>query len=414
MHGKMGFLALLAALSGGCKKGGNNNSQDDTGTPVVEGCAVSPSPQLTRLTHVQYDNSVRDLLGFDIEPSSSFIPDAGFSGFDNNAEGLTVTSRLVRDYQRAAEEIAEEAYLTGIDELVTCDEEGEGELCARKFIGDFVSRAYRRPLTDDEWDRYVALYDAADGLYDTGSAFEQGIRLIIEATLQSPHFQYRVELSESGSGTTHALDGYEIAAKLATLLWNSIPDPELLEAAEDGDLATAAGIEEQARRMLADPRAEQPVADFHQQWLHMDEYEDLSRDEDLYPDFDPDLAPVMEAETQELIRHVIFEWNGDYEMMLTEPVSFVNDDLAALYDIEGDFGDELELVDLDPDERAGILTNLGFLAAHAYTDKTRPFTAGCSSSGRSSAWTCPTRRRTSTRPSPTTSRSSPPATRSRR
>src|SRR5690606_19247603 len=117
-----------------------------------------------------------------------------------------------------------------------------------------------------------------------------------------------------------------------------------------------------------------PVSDFHFQWLKLSRYADLQRDSDSFPLFSPSLP--MQEEALRFIEHIGFEEEKGFASLLTAPQTFVNRDLAALYGLRGNFGDELQLVELDPNERGGLLTQIGFLAANAYAFETSPIHRG--------------------------------------
>ncbi|XXY54255.1 DUF1592 domain-containing protein [Sorangium sp. So ce269] len=379
-------LSSAAACSGTDGDQGGSSSGDGPGpgpgtdvqcAPGVT--APGPMPRLTRLTHAQYDNTIRDLLGKDMKAAAAFLADPAFEGFTNNARALTVSDRLARDYRRAAEAIAADAVVDQavLGKILPCAPEGDGAACARQLIKELGKRVYRRPLSAEQEEAYVAAYARGDGLFESGTPFEQGIRHVIEVMLQSPHFLYRVELSEELDGEqVIPLDGYEVATRLSYLLWNSLPDDALLAAAEGGALGTPEGIEAEARRMLADGKAVSALDDFHRQWLHMSGYADLSKDPALYEGFDASVSSAMLAETQEFIRHVILEMEGDYRTLMTAPVGFVNDKLAPIYGVEGSFTSELVETPLDPSVRAGLLTQAGFLSSHAFFNKTSPIHRG--------------------------------------
>nr|WP_276600774.1 MULTISPECIES: DUF1592 domain-containing protein [unclassified Nannocystis] len=337
-------------------------------------------PRLVRLTHSQYDLTVADLLKLNLDPrpSAEFLADPAVAGFDNNAQQMVVKDRLGRDYRRAAERLAGEATKPdALAVLLPCQPEGDGSQCAAQFVAEFGRRAFRRPLTPTEQTTYSGLFSQGAGLYPEGTPFEQGIRFIVEAMLQSGHFLYRVELSDSvDSGKVIPLAGYELASRLSYLLWGSMPDDTLLAAAEAGELDTAEGVEAQARRLLDSPKAEAPVADFHRQWLELDKVDNLQKNTDLYPEFNKALAHAMREETQRFVRHVVFELEGDYAALLTAPVTFVNAELAALYGLQGQFGAEFTEAALDPQKRAGILTQPSFLATHAYQSMSSPIFRG--------------------------------------
>ena len=359
-------------------------TESDTGDEGgVVSCEDGPvpgqSPRLVRLSHRQYDNTVRDLLQLaaDAEPSSEFLADPPVAGFDNNAAALVVKDRLGRDYRRAAETLA--GQVTAPDKLATllpCQPEGDGSACASQFIAQFGRRAFRRALTASEQANFAGFYAQGAGLYEAGSSFEQGLRFVIEAMLQSPHFLYRIELSDTvESGVKIALSGHEVATRLSYMLWNSGPDDALLTAAESGELATPEGIEAQARRLLADPRSEDPVSDFHAQWLDLRKLGNLQKSPDVFPNYKPGMAGAMAEETQRFIRQVIFELDGDYAALMTAPFTYVNADLASIYGLEG-IGPEFTEVQLDPLRRGGLLTQPSMLATHAFPHLSSPIHRG--------------------------------------
>ena len=208
---------LCSALLGGLLLSTGCEGEIGPGTtpgPDVEAlCATGdlpgPQPRLVRLTHAQYDNSVRALLSLpDVSPSAEFLDDAAFAGFTNNAAALLVQPRLARDYQRAA-----------MAAIVPCDVASGDEACASEFVESFGRRAFRRPLTSAETTAFEAMYQRGNGKFSSGSPFEQGIRHLVEGFLQSPQFLYRVELSEKlDSDQLIPLDAYEVATRLSYLI----------------------------------------------------------------------------------------------------------------------------------------------------------------------------------------------------
>lgn len=391
-HSSKLVLALLS-LTGACYRGvdtqgsgdadgGGGSDAGDTGAedPYCAAEAMpGPMTQFVRLTHGQYDNTVRDLLGVQDHPSDAFLADTAVKGFTNNADQLVVNDRLARDYRRAAEAIASDliADAPRLAGVVGCDAGDESMACVEAFIDRFGRRAFRRPISADEHEAFVSIYGKGAGLYEGGSDFQQGIALVIETMLQAPSFLYRVELSTPGADeAVVALDGWEIAARLSYMMWNSTPDDALLDAAEAGELDDAAGIEEHARRLLADARAADPVQDFHSQWLRMDRYSNISKDPDLFPDFDADTPASMAAETREFFRALILEQDATFADLMTSRSTFVDDRLARIYGLEGSFGDTLTPVEVDPATRAGFLTHPGFLAANAYFGESSPIHRG--------------------------------------
>jgi hypothetical protein len=331
------------------------------------------------LSHRQWESTIRDLLRLDETTGKSglFIGDPISGGYDNNVEKLVVSATLWTDYQRAAEEIAE--LVVADDELVALlvPADGDSDARARGFIESFGPRAYRRPLSAAEVDRHMLLFHEGAALGGEDPLLE-GIRVVLQTFLQSPYFLYRVELSDAVDEDGRIkLSGHEVAAKLSYMLWDTMPDDELFTAAANGELDTIDGVEKQAARMLDDPRAHDMVAAFHYQTLKVDSYGKISKNADKFPEFNEALRDMMVAETMMFVDDVVFDHPvGDLATLLAAPYSFVNDQLAALYGVGGEFTEELVRTDLDPSQRAGVLTQLGFLAANASSTENDPIHRG--------------------------------------
>jgi hypothetical protein len=222
-------------------------------------------------------------------------------------------------------------------------------------------------------------------LYNAGRAdaapFAAGIRLVVEGMLQSPSFIYRWELGNGAparDGKVLRLGSYEIASRLSYFLWGSMPDEGLFQAAAGNKLATEADIEREARRMLADPRAKETVLTFFNELLHLDEVVDRPKDDKAYPEWKEDLKAAMAAETKAFLEHVVFE--GDRKQatlatLLGASFSFVNAPLAKLYGASA-AGMTLARADLDPEQRAGLLTQAAFLTVTGATDGSNPIVRG--------------------------------------
>jgi hypothetical protein len=340
----------------------------------------APAARAPRLTHLQWQNSVRDL--FALEDASGFASDfradpvqGGFV-FDNDGATLSVDGALWGSYQRAASDIS--AFVLGDDTRLAAllppgiEEDEDG---ARAFITSFGARAHRRPLSESEVEEYLTLYRAAAGTYGELSAFRSGIRLLIEAFLQSPHFIYRLETSREQVGNVIQLDDYEIASRLSYMIWNSMPDQTLFDAAASGELSRASEAAAQAARMLADPRAEDVVASFHEQLLDYDRYRQISPAPIVFPDAPPNLADLAWRESDLFVRS-LFQDEGGFTDLMTSSRTFVNSELAGLYGISGPAGGEFGPVTLPESERRGYLTQIGFLASHATSRNPDPIHRG--------------------------------------
>lgn len=361
--------------SGGSDGGGSEDTGEGAGEPDGA-CEHDPlgtlgPSSMQRLTKLELDNVVRDLLGDDSRPASVLPDDDRVGPFTSNTI-IDVPEHTVALYSEIAAGLAARA-VEDLDGLVGCDP-ADGEPCARSFIAAFGRRAYRRPLTGEEIDRLAEVHAVG-----AESGFANGIRLVLEAMLQSPHFLYRVEqgLPTEVDGVV-SLQGYELASRLSFFLWRSMPDDALLDAAEAGELDTPEGLRAQADRLLHDPRATEAIVAFHREWLELDGPEGIevtSKDPALFPQYTPTLQAAMLAEQRAFVTDV-FATDGSLHTLLTAHHTFANEELAALYGVEGVEGDALVRVELEPGERMGLLTQAGVLATQAGYGQTSPTRRG--------------------------------------
>ena len=346
------------------------------GGPGGQACTTGEAffSPLRRLTRQEYNQTVRDLLGDDTAPADRFPPDEVSGGFANNAAVLGVTPLLAEKYQEAAEGLAARA-VRNVDALAGCDPGRIGEeACARQFIEGFGQRAYRRPLTAVERDRLLALHSTGR----TGGSFAEGVEVTLRAILQSPSFIYRLEngrRARSGDRLV-GLTGYEVATRLSYLLWGTMPDARLFEAAARDALTTPAQVSAMARQMLNDPRSRAAVVEFHRQWLGLSALDHLGKDGRLYPEFTPALAAEMRAETAAFVEDVVWRGEGTLAALLTSPRGFVSARLAQLYGVPAPAGEGPRPVTLPAAERAGLFTQAALLAVHALPDQSSPVHRG--------------------------------------
>lgn len=365
--------------------GGKPGRPGDPGEPGSAGPELpAPSSRAARLTAEQWENAVKDLLqldertGFSSELPQDALP-ASFL-FDNPTDSLGVDPTQWAGFQRAASRVAE---------LVTSDparlerilppDDGDDAARARALIEDLGGRAHRRPLSEEQIAAYTTVFEAGRAGFTGIDPFTGGVRLLLEALLQSPFFLYRVELSDqvvSGpDGDTIALDDFEIAARLSFALWGSIPDTQLFEAAVNGELDRN-GVEAHTRRMLEDPRAVATLLHFHAQLLQAKKLAGVAPSPQLFPDAPADLGELARREN-ELFLEDAFTRGGNFAEILTSTKTFVNADLARIYGLQGDFPqDELVPVELDPALRKGIFTHVAFLAQNATSRDPDPIHRG--------------------------------------
>jgi hypothetical protein len=329
--------------------------------------------RIRRLNRFEYDATVRDLLGDHTRPAQAFPPEEEANGFDNDAALLTVSDLGAEKYLLAAETLASAA-VADLPSLLPCDPAPDEAACARAFIERFGRRAYRRPLDGEEIAILEDVYAQARAEWD----FAAGIKLVIETMLQSPQFLYRVEIGEprAPGEIWQRLTPWETASRLSYLLWGSMPDDGLFRAAEDGKLATRAEVETQARRLLADPRALEQIAHFHERWLGLYLLGDLDKDPATFPEYSPGLRPSMLEEMRRFVAAVFTEGGGTLTTLFTGSFTFVDAALAAYYGVPAPAGDDFARVELPAAHAAGILTLGGLMAMNAGPNQTSPVLRG--------------------------------------
>lgn len=322
------------------------------------------SGHLRRLTHSQYNNTVRDLLGDQTRPADFFPPEDFLHGFKNQARTQEISPLLAEAYNTAAERLARNAFPGGEDRagLVPCRPQSPADgACATAFVRTFGQRVFRRPLAEPETNRYTRLLLAQA---TRSGQFLRGAQFTVEAMLQSPKFLFRVE-----SGP------YKAASDLSYFLWDTMPDQELFRAAAAGELNSDDGIRRQSLRLLADPKARQALDEFTSQWLRFDQVLNAVKDRNLYPQFNLQLATAMTEESRRLVADLVW---GDKNFMdfFRASYAFINSDLAVLYGLPAP-ASEFGRVEFPPDsERAGVLGQAAFLAMTSKPGETSPTVRG--------------------------------------
>lgn len=350
---------------------------DPTLPPGAKRELPSPSPRVSRLSHAEYENTVRDLLGeaAALGVTSTFVGDATSTTFDNNGGDLSVASDQWNDYQRGAELVAQRATASTAALARVAGGSLPGEVPS--LIRAVGRRVYRRSLTEAEVASYRPLYDAGRTLYPTMTEPAlAGMRVVLEAMLQSPHFLYRLEFSTAQASGVIPLTREELATRLSYALWQSMPDDALLAAVEDGSLSTTEGYTAQVERMLADPRARQAVGRFHGQLLKTDRYDDISRSTSLFPEFSTALRASMKEEPRRFIEAIVFDERQSLGHLFTSPTSYVDANLARVYGLQGTFDSSFQKVTFTDGRRAGLLTQVGFLTVNATSTESDPIHRG--------------------------------------
>lgn len=232
-----------------------------------------------------------------------------------------------------------------------------------KFCADFVATAFRRPIDDELKKLYVT------ERLKRAPKLEEAVKRVLLLALKSPRFLYL----DTDQNTT---DAYEVATRLSYGLWDSVPDSELLKAAEKGELQTPQQVRAQAQRMLKDPRARAKMSYFLAQWLDLDHVEEVSKDPKAFPEFTPEIASDLRASLNIFLEEVIWSEDSDYRRLLLADYLYVNDRLAKFYGYEAPAAKDFVRIQLDPNQRAGVVSHPFLLAAFSYAKASSPIHRG--------------------------------------
>ncbi|HVT91031.1 MAG TPA: DUF1592 domain-containing protein [Tepidisphaeraceae bacterium] len=243
---------------------------------------------------------------------------------------------------------------------------------ARAILSDFARHAYRRPVQKQEIDRLMNLVDLAGR---QGEGFEGSIKLAMKAVLVSPYFLFRGEDQPNPNDpkSIHPIDEISLASRLSYFLWSSMPDDELLNLAERGELRK--NLPAQVKRMLESPKSKALVDNFANQWLQTRSLETMQPDKELFPDYDAGLRAAMQKETEMFFESIMREDRSVIDF-LTADYTFINERLAKLYGIQNIKGEEFRRVSLSETPRRGVITQASVLTLTSNPTRTSPVKRG--------------------------------------
>ncbi len=322
---------------------------------------------LRRLSRVELDATVRELLADDQGRARRLLPADSTDPFDNDYRLQTASGALVEAAEALAVELSDVALLDPQQRarLLPCQPMGPSDAgCLRVFIETFGRRAFRRPLLQEEVDHFMALQPYAAEAAD----FDFGVKLVIRAMLQHPAFLYRVELGEpvSGQPGIFKLTRSELATRLSYFLVGTTPADWLLDEAAAGGLDTKEGVALVAKRLLAEPLAREQIERFHALWLG---YHRLPHPLPL--------TQAMQQESDALVDRVVFTEGTDYFTLFTSSDSFVNATLATQYGITNfSGGTGFQWTPYGDTPRKGLLSHGSVLSQGAKFADTSPTQRG--------------------------------------
>ncbi|HVW00237.1 MAG TPA: DUF1592 domain-containing protein [Planctomycetaceae bacterium] len=243
----------------------------------------------------------------------------------------------------------------------TKDDAGDRNDKIKAFCRTFASRAFRRPLNDDE-------ARVLDHQFEVTTDMDLAVKRVVLLTLKSPRFLYREYSSK--------VDPFHIAERLSFGLWDSIPDQELWNGAKDGWLAKPEAIAQQADRMLRDPRAKLKLQSFLLSWVKADGAHELEKDSQKFADFDPSVVADLRTSLELTLDEVAWSEGSDYRKFLLSDELYLNGRLAKFYGFELPADADFTKVKFEPEKRAGILTHPYLMATFAHTAETSPIHRG--------------------------------------
>ncbi len=328
---------------------------------------------IRRLTKVDYRNTIRDLLGVEID-TSDFPSDDIAHGFDNLADVISLPPVLMDRYADAAEVISKKWFDQKIGKNLQLwpTKAKPGHQFAKELLLPIMQRAFRRPLVDTQKENLLAFYRSCES---KGFGYRGSMEASLQYILLSPRFLYRIE-EDGPIGQDRAIDDFELASRLSYFLWSTMPDEQLWNLAQKGQLQKEDQLNKQIHRMLSDPKVRDGlVENFAGQWLQTRRLELIGPDKKTFPNFDPALQRSMKKETHLVFEKIIRE-NLPITELLKADWTFLNGRLARHYGIKGVEGETFRQVSLIGLPRRGILTHSSILALTSNPTRTSPVKRG--------------------------------------
>ncbi len=388
-----------SAGSGGPGSAGNPGTggiipNPPTGTAGTTASGTAGTGQVTpldsgrisvhRLNNLEYDNTVRDLLGVDGMAQKTFQSNEQ-GEFDNDADAFTINDARYEQYFNTAFTIGDTVFAdtspTGLRQtyvygLVSppCTPSATDATCSTKIITAFAQKAWRRPLTTAEVTDLVNL--AKNAISMQQATADDSIKLVVQTLLASPQFLYRIEFDDQpNSPTAHPLSSYELATRLSYLIFSSMPDKRLFDLAASNQIGTNAVIQGEVDRMLADPKGANFTNSFAGQWLGARDMQAHQVEPTAFPTFDQSLRDALVGE--ELMYFNEFLTGPlPFTQFFTTPENFVNARLAQHYGFPGVTGTALTKVMNGSSTRVGFMGLGSFLTFTSYSYRTAPTLRG--------------------------------------
>ncbi len=374
-----GVLAALVLAGCSAKTETSAGAKPQAAVTAPEPPIANAPLRVRVLTQDQYFNSLAYVFGPDARLDARFPPfrrTDGLLALGAGAAGVTASG--VEKFQHTAQLLAAQVVdVRHRDFLVPCKPKSttaSDEACATQFIKATGRLLYRAPMTPEKLAATVgAANDAADKVHD----FYRGLAFALEGMLLDPNFIFAAEKSEPDPANPgrQRLDPHSAATRLSLFLWNQLPDDTLLKAADRGDLNTKAGRMKVVDGMLANPRVEEGTRAFFGDMLGFDDFDSLSKDPMAYASFTGATAIDAREQTLRVIVDQLIKKDGDYRDLFTTRTTFLSPSLAAVYRLQTAPG-WVEVNFPEGSQRAGLLSQVSFLALHAHPARSSPTRRG--------------------------------------
>ena len=287
----------------------------------------------------------------------------------SNAPGGEVPLQVLIDYIEISAPFYEQwPPKTHTDIFIESGNKVDEQIYGREVLNRFLRRVWRRPVTSQEVDQFMALF----ATYRPGfSTFEDAMLEVLATALATPEFLYLTQrVSTEQTQSPARFSELELASRLAVFLWSSIPDDELLKVAEQGKLRDPVILADQVQRMLADPRSKRFSQNFVEQWLGMDRLNSVTHITDN------SLRDAMQHEPVAFFDNVL-RHNGSIMDFIHSDYAMVNERLSAHYQIPGVYGPHFRKVSINPEtNRGGLLTGAAILAMNSDGKDSHPLKRG--------------------------------------
>ena len=341
---------------------------------IVPAPSTTPASPVRRLTAEELNRTLRDLFPLTVLPAVEFTEDRGNDFAQDTSR--QVVSDLFVEQLRANINVVVTAVVADRAALLPRQPAGIDDEAAvvDELLQSLLVRVFRRPVTNDERQRFVAFFVARRA--DADSSFNAALQLTLQGVLQSPAFLYRLEINDDAVDVDEEdcvpVTSIEMASRLSYFLWGTMPDTALLQAGIDGELSTSAGVAAQTARLLADPKSKDAVLSFHRQWLDFDRILVSNKSPQRFPQYNEFIRQAMRREADQFIA-MLFEQDATLTSLLTSKQTRVLPALNSIYGTNATTDDEQVTL---PAERSGVLTQAWFLGSRGHAVEGSPVLRG--------------------------------------